>query len=173
MISFALEIWNDEAEKATFYTVRWEDSEYSETDKFLLRMQEDSEIKRPLQELLYLITEVIGNTYGANEAFFNRFENRVTALPPRGKIKISEIELDYRGFPLRLYCLALSEELVILFNGGIKDSQEVQQSTGLISAKFYEANEFAKKIQSALTEGIISIAGRQIIDYKGGTEIYL
>lgn len=173
MISFALEIWNDETERATFYTVRWEDAEHSEMDKFILRMQEDPEMKRPLQELLHLITEVIGNNHGANEAFFNRFENRVTALPPRGNIKISEIELDYRGFPLRLYCLALNEELVILFNGGVKDSQEVQQSTGLITAKFYEANEFAKKIQSALSAGIISIAGRQIVDYKGGTEIYL
>jgi hypothetical protein len=82
-------------------------------DNFILKMREDPEMTRPLQELLQLITEVIGNTYGAIDAFFNRTENRVFALPPKGNIRISEIELNYPSFPLRLYCLALSEELVI------------------------------------------------------------
>lgn len=173
MISFALEIWNDETERVTFYSVRTDDADYSEMDNFILRMRQNSEMKEPLQKLLQLITEVIGNTYGAIDAFFNRAENRVFALPPKGNIKISEIEFNYPGFPLRLYCLALSEELVILFNGGIKDAQEVQQSSGSISVKFYEANEFAKRIQSALNDGVIVIAGRQITDFKGGTEIYL
>src|SRR5690606_41994411 len=119
-----------------------------------------------------LIINVIGNTYGANEAFFNRYENRVTALPPKGQIKISELELDYPSFPLRLYCLALSEEVVILFNGGIKDARTAQQSSDL-STKFYEANEFAKRILSALNTGDINIDGREIRDYKGRTEIIL
>jgi hypothetical protein len=171
--SFAIEVWDDEAEKVTFYSVRWEDAEYSEIDKFLLRIGSIPELKDALQQLVQLITEVIGNTYGAHEAFFNRFENRVTALPPKGNIKISEIELDYGGFPLRLYCLALSEEAVILFNGGIKNSQAVQESKDVISTKFYEANDFAKRILNAYNAGEIIVDGRLITDYKGGTEIYL
>jgi hypothetical protein len=173
VISFALEIWNDETDRVTFYSVRTEDAEHSEMDNFILRMQQDPQMTEPLQKLLQLITEVIGNTYGAIDTFFNRIENRVFALPPKGNIKISEIEFHYPGFPLRLYCLALSEDIVILFNGGIKDAQEVQQASGSISVKFYEANEFAKRIQSALNDGIISLAGRQIVNFRGGTEIYL
>jgi hypothetical protein len=171
--SFAIEVWNDEADKVTFYSVRWEDAEHSEMDKFLLRIGSIPEFEDALQQLVQLITEVIGNNHGAHEAFFNRFENRVTALPPRGNIKISEIELDYRGFPLRLYCLALSEEAVILFNGGIKDSQTVQESKDVITTKFYEANEFAKRILNAYNAEEIIVDGRVIRDYKGGTEIYL
>jgi hypothetical protein len=171
--TFALEVWDDEAEKVTFYSVRWEDAEFSEMDKFLMRISNIPELDDALQQLVQLITEVIGNTYGAQEAFFNRFENRVTALPPKGNIKISELELDYRGFPLRLYCLALSEELVILFNGGVKDSQTVQESKDVISTKFFEANEFAKRILNAYNAEEIVIDGRVLRDYKGGTEIYL
>ena len=136
-------------------------------------MEKIPEMEQHLQELLELITETIGNTYGAIDAFFNRFENRVTALPPKGHIKISELELDYRGFPLRLYCLALNEEIVILFNGGIKDANTTQESSDIISTKFYEANGFAKKILTALNTGEIIINGRLITDYNGGTEIYL
>jgi hypothetical protein len=171
--SFAIEVWDDETDKVTFYSVRWEDAEYSEMDKFLLRIGSIPDMKDALQQLIQLITEVIGNTYGAHEAFFNRFENRFTALPPKGNLKIGEIELDYRGFPLRLYCLPLSEEVVILFNGGIKDSQTVQESKDVITTKFYEANEFTKRILSAYNAEQIIVDGRSIRDYKGGTEIYL
>jgi hypothetical protein len=170
---FGLEIWDDETEKVTFYTVRWNDATLSETDKFFERMSGIPDVKIHLQELAKLITEVIGNSYGAHEAFFNRFENRATALPPKGKIKISELELDYSGFPLRLYCLALSEEIVILFNGGIKNARTSQESTDIISTKFYEANEFAKRIFEALNSKEIFIDGRLLKYYNGSAEIYL
>ena len=173
MNNFAIETWDDESEKVTFYSVRWEDAEFQEMDRFLSRMKAIPAMNGPVQELLQLILEVIGNTYGAQDAFFNRYENRVTALPPRGNIKISEIQLDYGGFPLRLYCLALSEEVVILFNGGIKDAQTIQETQDVISTKFYEANEFARRIIDALNEGEIIVSGRSIQTYKGGTEIYL
>jgi hypothetical protein len=171
--TFELEIWDDETEKVTFYSPKLEGSAYSEMDKFLLRMEELPDIKESLRELLELVREVIGTTYGAQDAFFNRYENRVTALPPKGHVKISELELDYHGFPLRLYCLALNEEVVILFNGGIKNAKTVQESTDVISTKFYEANEFAKRILEAINTGEIIVTGRVITDYRGNTEIYL
>lgn len=136
-------------------------------------MRKIPEMKVATQRLAKLITEVIGNTYGADDAFFNRFENRATALPPKGRVKISELELDYSGFPLRLYCLALSEELVVLFNGGIKDSQTIQDGKDILSTKFYEANDFAKKIFSAMNSEEIIIDGRRITDYNGKTIIVL
>lgn len=173
MNRFALEIWDDETEKVTFYTVRWEDSGISETDKFFQKMNGIQEMKLPIQRLSKLVTEVIGNTYGAHEAFFNRFENKATALPPKGKIKISELKLDYEAFPLRLYCLALTEELVILFNGGIKDARTSQESKDSISMKFYEANEFTTRIFEALNTDEIVIEGRVLRDFTGRTEIIL
>lgn len=173
MNTFVLEIWDDESERVSFYSVRWEDTELSEMDKFLIRMKSISAVKRPLQELLNLILNVIGDTYGASEEFFNRFENNVTALPPHGTVKISQVQLNYKGCPLRLYCLVLSEEVVVLFNGGIKDSRSVQESTDSITTKFYEANEFGKRILAALRAGEIFVEGRRIVDYKGDTEIYL
>ena len=48
-----------------------------------------------------------------------------------------------------------------------------QESDDVISTKFYEANEFARKILAALNAHDLSVDGRIIRDYKGGTEIYL
>lgn len=101
-------------------------------------MEQLPEMRSHVQELLELIIETIGNTYGAHEAFFNRVENWAFALPPKGQVKIGELEIAYPGFPLRLYCLRLSEEVAVLFNGGIKDARTIQESSDSISTKFYE-----------------------------------
>lgn len=171
MTSFELEIWDNECDKVTFYSPKVEGAAMSEMEKFLHRMEQRAEMVQPLQELLELILGTIGNQYGADEAFFNRFENKVTALPPKGYIKLSELKIDYRGFPLRLYCLRLSEEIVILFDGGIKTAQTAQASE--ISMKFFEANEFGGRIQDALHAGMIVCDRRTIRDFNGNSEIIL
>lgn len=172
---FALEIWDDESEKVTWYTVRWGGADVSETDKFFTKIYADEDYREAAQELATLLTEVIGNTYGATDAFFNRFENNFNALPPQGKLKIEEITISYPEFPLRLYCLKLNEQLVILFNGGVKTADSAQDSPDL-SMKFKETQLFADVILKALQDGTIYVDAetRRIIkDFKHNTEIYL
>lgn len=175
MNTFALEIWDDESEKVTWYTVRWEDVDVSETDKFFTKVYSDEDYREAAQELATLLTEVIGNTYGATDAFLNRFENNFNALPPQGKLKIEEITISYPEFPLRLYCLKLNEQLVILFNGGVKTADSAQDSPDL-SMKFKEAQQFADVILKALQDGTIYVDAethRIIKNFKNNTEIYL
>ena len=87
MNTFELEIWDDEGEKCTFYTVRKEDATLSETDKFFTRYENDShEFHEKANELLVLIQVIIGDTYGATDDFFDRYENKAQALPPIPKI---------------------------------------------------------------------------------------
>jgi hypothetical protein len=169
MNTFELEIWDDESEYVTFYTVRWEGAETSETDKFFSRMKGLPDMQQPLHELANLISEVIGNHHGAHEAFFNRMENWAIALPPKGKVRLGEINVEYAGFPLRLYCYRVTDELVILFNGGIKTGRTAQDSQEL-SMKFYEANEFTKRILMVINAGEIFPDGRLLKNDEGQTE---
>lgn len=159
---FELEIWDDESEKATFYTVRWHDAAISETDKFFDKFAETEE--QAVQELLSLILDTIGTDYGAVDEFFNRFEDRVTGLPPKGEVNIGEFKAHFQQFPLRLYALRINnrEDLVVLFNGGIKSGRTNQESSDL-NMKFLAANAFGKRIEQALREGTI------IIDEKSRT----
>lgn len=154
MNRFALEIFDDQGDVCTFYTVRWEDAELSETDKFFLKYENDSTFGRPLQELVKFISKKIGNEKGAL-AYFFRFENTAQALPPSGKYKVEEAYINYGNFPLRLYCLRISETLVVLFNGGEKTADTAQG--GKTSMAFHEANIFAKRILDALKQEDIYI----------------
>lgn len=79
MNTFALEIFDDQGQVCTFYTVRREDAALSETDKFFVKYENDSTFQRPLQELAKFISIKIGDEMGALEDFF-RFENAAQAL---------------------------------------------------------------------------------------------
>jgi hypothetical protein len=169
---FALEIFDDEGALCTFYTVRWEDASNSETDKFFAKFENDSRLDWALQELAILLTKIIGNKTGALSCFF-RFENKAQALPPAGKMPIDSITLNYEEFPLRLYCLRITESIVVLFNGGEKTAHSAQD--GLTSMAFIEANQFAARILEAYNCGDISISsdGRKIITWDKSNDILL
>ncbi|SDA96021.1 hypothetical protein SAMN03080617_04167 [Algoriphagus alkaliphilus] len=147
MNTFTLEIFDDEGRQCTFYTVRWEEADVSETNRFFEKYENESNFEKPIQELAVFLTKKIGNDVGAQKDFF-RFENAAQALPPSGRYKVGEITINYGDFPLRLYCLRISDNLVVLFNGGEKTAESAQGGT--TSMAFHEANLFAKRILTAL-----------------------
>lgn len=175
---FALEIWYDEGSICTFYTVRWvidDDDAASETDSFFdTYAVPDHPLEEKALQLFRLITESIGNRYGATNDFFDRLVNRAQELPPKPKKWIEEIKDLGINFPLRLFCYRVSENIVILFNGGIKESQATQESKSL-SMKFYEAQTFVKKIEEALQSEMIQISddGRYLQNFDVTTDIIL
>ena len=170
---FALEIWDDEGAKCTFYTVRYDDLQTNETDLFFERYDALPEYKQANQELLSFIIYAIGEDHGAINELFNRNENEVKGLPVQGKVVLDEITYHYPNFPLRLYALKITNNIVILFNGGIKDDQTNQKSSQHLIWR--EACEFAKRILEAIRDGTIIVdkKNRQLTNYDGSDEIIL
>jgi len=170
--SFVLELFDDEGAACTFYTVRWEGAGLSEADKFFKKFKDDVLLRRPLQELAKFLTVVIGDEYGALKPFF-RFENMAQALPPSGGYQVGAVSIDFDRFPLRLYCLRLSDELVILFNGAEKTGRSAQE--GKTGMAFAEANQFAARILKAICHREIWITddGRSFNSEDGSNEILL
>jgi hypothetical protein len=98
---FALEIWDDEGAKCTFYTVKYENFDTNETDLFFEKYDAMAEYKEANQDLLSFILLAIGNDHGAIDELFNRAENEVKGLPVQGKVTVDEITYHYPDFPLR------------------------------------------------------------------------
>lgn len=178
MNTFAVKIWYDEASICTFYTVRWVYDDVdtaSETDKFFDTYAISGHTyEESAYQLFRLITESIGNKYGATDDFFDRAENKAQALPPKPKQLVEEIKDLGNNFPLRLYCYRITEKIVVLFNGGIKNAHSAQESENL-SMKFYEAQTFVKKIEDALQSGMIeqSVDERYLLSFDGTSNIIL
>jgi hypothetical protein len=149
---FTVEIF-DEGKSCSFYSVRKEESENMEAEKFFLNYESESKLKVEFQELVQFVFVKIGDELGAKEYFF-RFENDAQALPPTGKIG-REVGILANPFPLRLYCSRINEHIVVLYNGGRKTSRTAQ--AGDTNVHFREANIFAKRLWKAIEDGEIIV----------------
>ncbi len=107
---FNLELF-EESEKVNFYTIHFENDEYSEFEKFLIGHQ-SIQFRNDLLRIVSWIDK-IGET-GALERYFrpeSKMHDGVGAIP----IEVSK---------LRLYCLRVSDRILILGNGGHKPKSQ-------------------------------------------------
>ncbi|MCF1420436.1 hypothetical protein [Mangrovimonas futianensis] len=170
---FELKIWDDEAEKCTFYTVQEDGASENETDIFFDKYDNIQEFKEKTQELLVFVLSAIGDNHGAIDEIFNRHENEVDGLPAQGKLQLGEFNYHFPNFPLRLYALKISESIVVLFNGGIKDGSTNQTSS--LHFNWVNACNYAKRIVEAIKDGsiVVNESERKLTTYDGSEEIIL
>lgn len=165
MKNFVLEIYDDEFALVTYYTVRWDEAAENETNKFVLRFANSEEFRPFYQQIAALLADM-GERKGARKYYFSRHEDAASALPPKGIFEVNGIELDFYENPLRLYCTRLNDNMVVLFNGGLKTARTAQESEDL-ARKFREAQHFAKRIWEAVLDEsiIIDEKGRRIANF--------
>lgn len=135
-------------ERVTFYSIREDDSDRVLVDKFIERYLKDSDYRENLLEIVNLMKK-IGTEIGAAPYFF-RPEREAKALPP-SQYYHEEQSIQYFDNNLRLFCYVVSECIVVLFDGGIKDAQTAQDSS--LSIQFYQAQRFSKAIREYLRDG--------------------
>lgn len=145
-------------EKVAFYTVGIHGKRFCEFDDFQKRMRANKKDTYQLKELNRFI-EMIGNQYGAQDQYFKR-EGYAERLPgPTFKFIDSDGETD---FGLRLYCIRLSDQVVILLNGDRKTAQRVKDCKNC-KPHFHFANNLSNAIYKAKLSGDIEIDGFDIL----------
>ena len=144
--------------KVSYYTVQVDGRPLSEFRDFQTRMQQNEKDKKQVAEINRLI-ENIGKKHGAQERFFKR-EGFAERLPPATYHFIdSDGETD---FGLRLYCVRISEEVVILLNGDRKTAQSLKDCPNC-KPHFDFANKISDAIYKAKTKEEIEIDGFDIL----------
>ena len=141
-----------EYKKVTYYTVRFENNDNSEFEKFILKHQTDATIHNEFQDLLSLI-EALGEEIGAKPRYFSRKEKRAEALPPQqSALSRNERKLIVKQqHNLRLYCMRISDEIVFLFNGGVKTPGSITAQECRVVRKFFDmANKLAGVIEQSI-----------------------
>ncbi len=132
------------SEVASLYTIIFENDDMSEFSKFLTRFKDNGRLQRDYQIILYALKKILEN--GVLERYFRRegkYSDRVCALPvDSGK--------------LRLYCLRLSDKILILGNGGIKSTRTYNEDSEL-NGYVMDLQQFDVLLKEAEKEGSIQI----------------
>lgn len=158
----------EQFDKVTYYTIKFEDCEESEFENFLSKHRDDSTIQDEYNDLIAWIKQ-IGDAIGAKPQYF-RQENRASALPPPSRF----VEIDYLQ-NLRLYCMWVSESIIILFNGAIK-TQNAAQDCPNVKPHFDLANKLVLEIEKLMYgqyKSIVEDQQNQQLIIDPGTDIIL
>lgn len=140
----------EEHEAVNFYSVQLQDEELSELERFFEKFPVGSPYDEDIDTIISWLDK-IGET-GALERYFRyegRFGDGVCAIP---------IETGN----LRLYCIRLSDKILIFGNGGVKNSNTWQESSTL--AEYVETLiDTSRFLSSRLADDTVYIVDREII----------
>ena len=158
MFGTIVELDRFEFKKVKYYSVSFEsrDSEFLDFQK---RMKLSH--RTQLSELVTLIYE-IGEEYGAKSNFF-RDERKAEALPLEFFQYVGpDDESPGNQFGLRLYCLRITESIVILLNGDLKTTQKVDECPKC-RIHFQRANKIAGRIEEAIAKKWLTTKGKEML----------
>lgn len=109
-----------QTEKNGLFSLVFENEDYSELEKFIEKFKNEADVARDLNVILSYIEQMI-NGAGFLERYFR----------PEGKMKDDVCALPVVSGKLRLYCLRLSDSVLIAGGGGRKTTKTYQDDDNL------------------------------------------
>lgn len=145
----------EQSEVASLYTISFENDNLSEFAKFMTNFKGNARLQRDYQIILLALQKILEN--GALERYFR----------PEGKFNDGVCALPISSSKLRLYCLRLSNKILIIGNGGIKGTKTYNENNEL-NGYVIDLQKFDALIKEAVKDGSISIEETEIkgIDNK-------
>lgn len=144
------------SEKAALFTIHFKNDSKSEFAKFMLKYKGDAELNRDFQRIIFAVNKCL--ELGVLERFFR----------PEGKMKDNLCALPIESGKLRLYCLRLSDQILILGNGGVKDSRTYNENSEL-SGYVITLQKFDEILRMELKKGTITIEQTEVCGIEDKT----
>ena len=137
------------ADGCTIYTIQFLSENESEYERFYTRFKGDAEYNPDLMRIVALINKIAD--MGALERYFR----------PEGKLKDGVCALPVLQSKLRLYCLRLSDKILVLGNGGVKKTRTYNEDDTL-KGYVLTLQNFEKLIKEGEKDGTITITANTI-----------
>lgn len=137
------------ANGCTIYTIQFLSENESEYERFYTRFKGNAEYNPDLMRIVALINKIAD--MGALERYFR----------PEGKLKDGVCALPVLQSKLRLYCLRLSDKILVLGNGGVKKTRTYNEDDTL-KGYVLTLQNFERLIREGEKDGTISITANTI-----------
>ena len=131
------------------FSICFDGNAESEFEKFLLEFKDNATYNKDFNTILLALSKIIDK--GALERFF-RIEGKMSD-------HVSALSIDSKK--LRLYCLRISDQVLILGNGGVKLTRTYQENE-LLSGYVIDLQTFDKALLKAQKKGIVTIEKNMI-----------
>lgn len=139
----------NEAKNCTLYTIQFLSNDESEFEQFYNKFKDDVEFNPDLMRIVGFLGRIAD--FGALERYFR----------PEGKMSDRVVALPVVTSKLRLYCLRLSDKILILGNGGEKKTKSYEEDDEL-SGYVITLQNFDKLIKEGTKNGTIIVTENKI-----------
>ena len=139
----SVELMN-ESEKVSLYSISFEMDGTTEFEKFVSEFEMNATYNRDYQRILAALQAIL--QMGALERFFR----------PEGTMRDNVQAIPVEGGKLRLYCLRLSDQIVILGNGGVKVTRTYEQDPKLYGYVL-DLQRFERSLKESINKGYVRI----------------
>lgn len=138
------------------FSICFDGNEESEFEKFLNEFKNNATYNKDFNIILLALSKIIDK--GALERFFRN----------EGKMNDNVKALSIDSQKLRLYCLRISDQVLILGNGGVKTTRTYQEDEKL-SGYVVDLQTFDRVLMNAQKTGRITIEKNMITDIESAT----
>ncbi len=144
----------EQTDNVSLYSICFDGNAISEYEAFVEKFKNDATLNNDYKKIILALEKIVA--VGAFERFFR----------PEGKMsdRVTALSIDSRK--LRLYCLRISDQILIVGNGGIKSTRTYEESTEL-SGYVMDLQEFDKLLAEAQKDGTITIEKNVITGIEG------
>ena len=137
------------SEKASLYSISFEMDGTTEFEKFVSEFEMNATCNRDYQRIIAALQAI--RHIGALERFFR----------PEGGMNDSVQALPIESGKLRLYCLRLSDQIVILGNGGVKNTRTYEEDPTLYGYVL-DLQKFETILNESVAKGYVRIEEKEL-----------
>lgn len=149
----------EQTKNAGLFTICFEGNDKTEFEKFVMKFKDDAERKQDLQVILTAIHKMLSAS-----GFLERY------FLPEGKMNDHVVALPIERGKLRLYCLRMSDSVLIVGNGGIKTTRTYDEVADL-SGYVITLQKLDALLKEAIRNGKVSIEETNITGTENTFEL--
>lgn len=134
----------EQSDNVVLYSICFNENDLTEYELFIQKFLNDATLNRDFQKIFRAINRIMAN--GALERYFRT----------EGKLKDNLAALSIDSKVLRLYCLRISDQILIVGNGGVKITRTYEEDMEL-SGYVMDLQKFDVLLSQELARGRIKL----------------
>ena len=139
----------EESEMVSLYSISFAMDRTTEFERFLEKFEAQASWNEDYQKVLYAISLILKN--GALERYFR----------PEGSCGDKVCAIPIESGAIRLYCLRISDEILIVGNGDIKRTATYEEDPKLLGYVM-DLQKFEELLDADIEEGIITVEEKRL-----------
>lgn len=146
----------EESEIVSLYSISFTMDRTTEFEHFLEKFEKQSIWNKDYQKVLYAISIILDN--GALERYFR----------PEGRISDNVCAIPIESSSIRLYCLRISNEILVIGNGDVKSTATYEEDPKLLGYVM-DLQKFEALLKKDILDGIITVEEKRLVGIEDKT----